>query len=319
MHEGSALRPLILPHCAQQWVRKFAGSRGFATLQVLGRWPRSRFKFARPPHGGLARAVSANLQSLTIRPLRYNASDAGCSTIRGERAGAGRRLPVFRPGRGAPGGLARRGPQPARRPVEALAEGEAEALERFETALRRGPSRARVEHVMIDDGADHGPGQHRIFDRRVATRFMDHLKAKIRHVPDFPKPGILFYDITTLLCDAQGLSRHRRRARRALHGRRHRPGGRHREPRLHPRRGGGQRAGLRLRADPQAGQAAVETHKEDYSLEYGTDALEIHQDACADGQRILIVDDVLATGGTAKAPRSIWRAGPAARSSASRF
>jgi hypothetical protein len=52
---------------------------------------------------------------------------------------------------------------------------------------------------------------------------------------------------------------------------------------------------------PQARQAPGATHKEAYSLEYGDNALEIHQDACANQQRILIVDDVLATGGTAKA------------------
>jgi adenine phosphoribosyltransferase len=49
------------------------------------------------------------------------------------------------------------------------------------------------------------------------------------------------------------------------------------------------------------GKLPSETHREDYALEYGTDGLEIHTDACREGQRILIVDDVLATGGTARA------------------
>ncbi len=130
---------------------------------------------------------------------------------------------------------------------------------------------------------------------------MDHLKAKIRHVPDFPKPGILFYDITTLLCDAQGF----RDAADALAA---------------PYMGedidqvvGIESRGFILGAAVaitlgcgfvpirKPGKLPVATHRESYNLEYGTDALEIHQDACGSDQRILIVDDVLATGGTARA------------------
>jgi adenine phosphoribosyltransferase len=55
------------------------------------------------------------------------------------------------------------------------------------------------------------------------------------------------------------------------------------------------------------GKLPSKTHRESYNLEYGTDALEIHQDACADQQRILIVDDVLATGGTARAAVDLVR------------
>jgi adenine phosphoribosyltransferase len=130
---------------------------------------------------------------------------------------------------------------------------------------------------------------------------MDHLKAKIRHVPDFPKPGILFYDITTLLCDQQGF----RDTVDALAA---------------PYMGedidqvvGIESRGFILGAAVanalgcgfvpirKPGKLPAATHKESYNLEYGTDALEIHQDACVGNQRILIVDDVLATGGTARA------------------
>ena len=130
---------------------------------------------------------------------------------------------------------------------------------------------------------------------------MNHLKAKIRHVPDFPKPGILFYDITTLLCDPQGF-------RDTI------------DAMAAPYMGedidqvvGIESRGFILGAAVAAtlgcgfvpirkpGKLPAATHKESYNLEYGTDTLEIHQDACGNNQRLLIVDDVLATGGTARA------------------
>ena len=130
---------------------------------------------------------------------------------------------------------------------------------------------------------------------------MDHLKAKIRHVPDFPKPGILFYDITTLLCDPQGF-RDTIDAMAAPYmgedidqvvG-------------IESRGfilGGAVAATLGCGFVPirKPGKLPAATHKESYNLEYGTDTLEIHQDACGNNQRLLIVDDVLATGGTARA------------------
>jgi adenine phosphoribosyltransferase len=127
------------------------------------------------------------------------------------------------------------------------------------------------------------------------------LKALIRHVPDYPKPGILFYDITTLLRDPKGyrtvvdeLSR--------------------------PYLGAGveavvgvesrgfilgaavaERLGTGFVPIRKPGKLPSKTLRESYALEYGTDALEIHADALAPGCRTLIVDDVLATGGTAEA------------------
>ena len=136
---------------------------------------------------------------------------------------------------------------------------------------------------------------------------MEHLKTKIRHVPDFPKAGILFYDITTLLNDAQGF----RDMIGAL---------------ADPYRASGidQVVGIESRgfilgaavANSLAagfvpirkpGKLPSKTQREDYALEYGTDGLEIHEDAIRDGQRVLIVDDVLATGGTARAAAGLVR------------
>ena len=136
---------------------------------------------------------------------------------------------------------------------------------------------------------------------------MDQLKAKIRNIPDFPKPGILFYDITTLLRDPDGF----RQVIDALAG---------------PFTGQAVDlvVGIESRGFILGGAVAValgagfapvrkpgklpgKAVKESYALEYGTDALEIHADAVVPGQRVLIVDDVIATGGTAKATASLVR------------
>ena len=130
---------------------------------------------------------------------------------------------------------------------------------------------------------------------------MDTLKSKIRHVPDFPKPGILFYDITTLLQDPAGF----RQAVDALSA---------------PFSDQGielvvgiesrgfifgaavaDRLGAGFSPVRKPGKLPSTTIRASYDLEYGSDALEIHDDAVGRGQRVLIVDDLLATGGTAKA------------------
>jgi adenine phosphoribosyltransferase len=129
----------------------------------------------------------------------------------------------------------------------------------------------------------------------------DLLKSKIRHVADFPKPGILFYDITTLLRDPEGL-------RLAL------------DAMAAPYVGtpidlvvGMESRGFifgaaladRLQAGfvpvRKPGKLPAKSMRVSYALEYGTDSLEIHADAISAGQRVLIVDDLLATGGTAAA------------------
>ena len=129
----------------------------------------------------------------------------------------------------------------------------------------------------------------------------DDLKKLIREVPDFPKPGILFYDITTLLKNKVGLATLVDRlaenyvdqkvdlvlgmeARGFIFA-----------PAL----------AYRLNAGfvpvRKVGKLPAETVKFDYALEYGTNSLEMHKDAIQPGQRVLIVDDLLATGGTAEA------------------
>jgi adenine phosphoribosyltransferase len=130
---------------------------------------------------------------------------------------------------------------------------------------------------------------------------MEQLKSKIRHVPDFPKPGILFYDITTLLRDPVGF-------RDAV------------DSMASPHKGRGidlivgiesrgfilgaavaDRIGAGFVPVRKLGKLPAERVRATYNLEYGSDSLEMHRDAVQAGQRVLIVDDLLATGGTARA------------------
>ncbi|MCB0308263.1 MAG: adenine phosphoribosyltransferase [Bdellovibrionales bacterium] len=130
---------------------------------------------------------------------------------------------------------------------------------------------------------------------------MNHLFKKIRTVPDFPKPGILFYDITTLLLDPVGFSEivehmvepFMKKKIEVVCG-------------IESR---GFIFGSAIANDLGAGFVPIrkpgklpsKTIKQEYALEYGTDALEIHEDAIVKGQRVLVVDDLLATGGTCSA------------------
>src|SRR3954447_11231717 len=139
----------------------------------------------------------------------------------------------------------------------------------------------------------------------TSTTNCEPLKKLIREVPDFPKQGILFYDITTLLKDKTGfatlidaLAEHYMKnrvdivvgieARGFIFG-----------PALAYRLN----AGFVPVRKPK--KLPAETVKWTYDLEYGSDTLEIHKDAIKPGQRILIVDDLLATGGTACATASL--------------
>ena len=136
---------------------------------------------------------------------------------------------------------------------------------------------------------------------------METLKTKIRHVPDFPKPGILFYDITTLLNDPQGF----RDMIDALASP-YRQSGIEQVVGIESRGfilGAAVANALSAGFVPirKPGKLPSKTHREDYALEYGTDCLEIHCDAFQPGQKVLLVDDVLATGGTAKAAAGLIR------------
>jgi len=127
------------------------------------------------------------------------------------------------------------------------------------------------------------------------------LKSYIREVPDFPKPGILFYDITTLLKDRVGLATLTDSLGQRYIGRRV-------DLVLGIEARGfifGPALAYRLNAGfvpvRKPKKLPAETAKWTYELEYGSDTLEIHKDAIQPGQSVIIVDDLLATGGTAKA------------------
>jgi len=128
----------------------------------------------------------------------------------------------------------------------------------------------------------------------------DELRAKVREIPDFPKPGILFYDITTLLKDAA--------AYRAAIDLMLEP---YRDSRIDVVVGMESRGfifsgpiayqlGAGLVPVRKLGKLPAETISVEYALEYGSNTLEVHRDAIAPGQRVLIVDDLLATGGTVR-------------------
>jgi adenine phosphoribosyltransferase len=122
---------------------------------------------------------------------------------------------------------------------------------------------------------------------------MEQLKQLIREVPDFPKPGINFYDITTLMKDDAFYSHYEDQKIDVVVGIEAR--GYFFAPAIALALG----TGFVPVRKPKKLPCAVEFWE--YELEYGTDRLEIHKDAIEDGQRVLIVDDVLATGGTAAA------------------
>ncbi len=128
----------------------------------------------------------------------------------------------------------------------------------------------------------------------------DELRAKIREIPDFPKPGILFYDITTLLKDP-GAYRAAIDAMLAPYAR----------GQVDVVVGMESRGfifsapiayllGAGLAPVRKLGKLPAETISVEYALEYGSNTLEIHRDAIQPGQKVLIVDDLLATGGTVR-------------------
>src|SRR5215472_12966012 len=151
-----------------------------------------------------------------------------------------------------------------------------------------------------DVAGEHGPG-----DAGADAELAALIKAKVRDVPDYPKPGIVFKDITPLLGDGAAL-------RTVVSG-------------LATGHGPVDKvAGIEARGFILAASAACQlgvgfvpvrkqgrlpgpTYAQTYQLEYGTATIEVHQDAFRPGERVLIVDDVLATGGTAEATASLVR------------
>ena len=130
---------------------------------------------------------------------------------------------------------------------------------------------------------------------------MEALKSRIRHVPDFPKPGILFYDVTTLLRDPQGF-------KLAIDSLATPYMGKPIDVVVGIESRGfilgsavADRIGSGFVPVRKVGKLPSKTIRASYALEYGTDSLEMHADGVERGQRVLIVDDLLATGGTAGA------------------
>jgi adenine phosphoribosyltransferase len=130
---------------------------------------------------------------------------------------------------------------------------------------------------------------------------MDELKKLIREVPDYPKPGILFYDVTTLLKDKQGF--HALIDSLCAHYNGHKidlvAGIEARGFIFAPALAYSLNAGFVPVRKPR--KLPYKTASVSYSLEYGKDTLEIHEDAVKPGNRVIICDDLLATGGTAAA------------------
>ena len=135
------------------------------------------------------------------------------------------------------------------------------------------------------------------------------LKQHIRHVPDFPKAGILFYDITTLLREPDGF-----KATIDMLSLPYQDQGIDLVVGIESRgfilgAAVAHAIGAGFVPIRKPGKLPGKAIRESYQLEYGTDALEMHEDAITAGHRVLIVDDVLATGGTAAAAAALVRQG----------
>jgi len=140
---------------------------------------------------------------------------------------------------------------------------------------------------------------------KIGNKDETFLKSRIRTIPNFPKQGIMFRDITTLLGDKEGFEkvmeifteRYKNTEIEIIAG-------------IESRGfifGGALANRLQVPFVPvrKPGKLPAETIKEEYSLEYGTDAVEVHKDAIQAGQKVLLIDDLIATGGTAAASANL--------------
>ena len=141
----------------------------------------------------------------------------------------------------------------------------------------------------------------KITNQETTHQDLDYIKSKIRTISDFPKPGIMFRDITTLFQDPEAM----KKTIDILYNR-------YKDKKIDYVAGieargfitGGslaERLNCGFIPIRKKGKLPHEVEQQEYELEYGTDTIEIHKDALSPGQRILIVDDLIATGGTAKA------------------
>ena len=141
----------------------------------------------------------------------------------------------------------------------------------------------------------------KIAEGEIAKRDVDFIKNRIRTIPNFPKPGVMFRDITTLFKDAEGM----KKTAEILCNR-------YKDKKIDIVAGiesrgfiiagiVAERIGAGFIPIRKKGKLPHETEEQEYSLEYGNDTIEIHKDAIKKGQRVLLIDDLIATGGTASA------------------
>ncbi|GAB4240688.1 MAG: adenine phosphoribosyltransferase [Methyloligellaceae bacterium] len=133
------------------------------------------------------------------------------------------------------------------------------------------------------------------------------IKSLVRTIPDYPKPGIMFRDITTLLGDARGLTTCVERLAMPYLG-----SGVEAVAGIEARGfilGGAvaERLGCGFVPIRKKGKLPAKAIGQDYELEYGTDIIEVHEDALREGERVLLIDDLIATGGTAEAAVKLLR------------
>ncbi|MBI2215451.1 MAG: adenine phosphoribosyltransferase [Acidobacteria bacterium] len=133
------------------------------------------------------------------------------------------------------------------------------------------------------------------------------LRDYIRDIPDFPKPGIMFKDITPLLKHPDAFNATVERLAAPFEGERALKVAAIESRGFIFGAAVAQRLGAGFVPIRKPGKLPWKTHRSEYALEYGTDALEIHDDAVGPGERVVVIDDVLATGGTACAAGELVR------------